>query len=65
MTGDVGAVGLVQKRDGSRLSSHVKIRMPISMDMFQKAPPANFIGCFIPGDCWIKWDSVGLTRVFI
>jgi hypothetical protein len=33
MTGDVGVVGLVQKRDGSRLSSHVKIRMPISMDL--------------------------------
>jgi hypothetical protein len=34
-------------------------------DVFRKAPPVNFTGCVMPGDCWIGWVSVRYIRVFI
>jgi hypothetical protein len=34
-------------------------------DVLRKAPPANFNEIIMPEDCWIGWDSIGHTRVFI
>jgi hypothetical protein len=66
----VGGVGLLEVVQGS--FSHRDENMSDAClygsggsDMFQKAPPANFTGLVMPGDCWIGLDSVERTHVFI
>ena len=71
--GGVGIVGSALNKDvvlGFLSRQDEDYRMHVSIDLagsvgFRKAPPANSIGRFMPGDCWIGWYSGGRTHVFI
>jgi hypothetical protein len=69
-----GPVGLANKGGGPRilLASRVKTVVYLvsaligpTSDEFWKALPAIFIARLMPGDCWIRYDSIVHTIVFL
>jgi hypothetical protein len=64
---------LKNKGGGPRVPTYAKTKIcllsaPINLTggvVFRKAPPANSTRRFMPRDCWIGWDSVVRTHVFV
>jgi hypothetical protein len=65
--GGVGTTSVaLSKGSNSRQDVICRMRVPGSgwSVMFRKASPANFIGKFMPGDCWIGCDLIVHTLFF-